>query len=76
MSHVSRKTCIQGFRPGLTQTGLYRQRVVKSLEISDLASRDCTIYVAEAKAQRGNCGADLCLCFLICKTGFLVMRLN
>ena len=43
------KTCLQGFLPGPTQTGLQPQKMVRS-EILDLGSRDCTICIAKIKA--------------------------
>ena len=39
------KTGLRGFRPGLTQTGLYSyRRWLKRLEISDLESRGIVLY--------------------------------
>ena len=45
------KTGLLGFRPGLTQTGLYNNR--RLLEASNFGFRkyrDCTIHVAKTKA--------------------------
>ena len=45
------KTCIRTFRPGPTQTGLYSHR--RWLEAGNFGfrkKRDCSIYVAKAKA--------------------------
>ena len=42
------KTCLWGFRPGLTQTGLYSLK--RGLKFGFRKCRDCTIYVAKTKA--------------------------
>ena len=43
------KTCLRGFRPGLTQTGQYSHR--RWIEAFGLRKkRDCTIDVAKTKA--------------------------
>ena len=57
------KTCLRGFLPVSTQTGLY------SLEISDFESRGVVrkpYYVVKTKVLI-SCAADLPLCFCICK---------
>ena len=67
------KTCLRGFRPGPTQTGLCSLR--RQLEAGNFGfrkKRDCTFGVAKTKALISFtvCGyrkADLRLCFRICK---------
>ena len=73
------KTCLRGFRPGLTQTWLYNHR--SWLEAGNFGfrkKRDCTIYVAKTKALI-SCmatAAELHLFFLhMQKVGFLMKPL-
>ena len=42
------KSCLRGFQPASTQTGLYNHR--RWIEALDLLLSDCTIYVAKTKA--------------------------
>ena len=45
------KTGLRGFRPGLTQTGLYNyRRCLEAYNFGCSKKRDCTIYVARTKA--------------------------
>ena len=44
------KTCLWGFQPGPTQTGLYgHRRLLETLKLGIREYRDCTIYVAKTK---------------------------
>ena len=60
------KTCLQGFQPGQTQTGLC---IAKRLETLDLKSRGILLR-SEIKCVDQLRAADLRLCFRICKFRF------
>ena len=44
------KTCLWGFQPGPTKTGLYIHRWLDASNFGFRQKRDCTIYVAKTKA--------------------------
>ena len=61
------KTCLRGFRPGRTQTGMYnRRRWLEASTFGFSKKRDCTIFVAKTKALI-SCASDLRLYFRISK---------
>ena len=60
------KTCLQGFRPGQTQTELSLIHSLTVQEISDLRSRGLYYFGSEHKGADqlcSYCAADLRLCF-------------
>ena len=45
------KTCLRGFRPGPTQTGLYdHRRLLEAYNFGFRKLRECTIFVAKTQA--------------------------
>ena len=73
------KTCLRGFRPGPTQTGLYsHRRWLKARNFVFTKYRDCTSYVAKTKALISFAVTAKLICALFShmqKAGFLTTRL-
>ena len=70
MSVVSGKTCLRGFRPGPTQTGLYSHKIFRGLKFWVKEVEGLYYPCSENKGTdqlRGYREADLCLCFRVCK---------
>ena len=70
------KSCLQGFQPGPTLTGLYsHRRWLEALNFGFRKQRDCTIYVVKTKALI-ICVVTLQLIFALVfaydKAGFLM----
>ena len=73
------KTCLPGFQPGLTKTGLYSHR--RRLQVCKFGfkkKRDSTSYEAKTKALISCVVTAQLICifvFTFKKAGFLMMRL-
>ena len=64
-----KKTCLWGFRPGTTQTGLCSHK--RRLEASNLEEVEGLYYsCSENRGADGYCTVDLLICFHICKNRF------
>ena len=60
------KTCLRGFRPGPTQTGLYsHRRWLKARNFVFMKYRDCTSYVAKTKALISFAVTAKLICVLV-----------
>ena len=60
------KTGLRGFRPGLTQTGLYSyRRWLEALNLGFNKKRGCTIRIAKTKALISNSVTAKMICVFV-----------
>ena len=65
------KTCLQGFRPGMTKTGLYgHRRWLETLNFRLRREIYFTACKAKTKVQMSCTTTGLHLCFRLCKSRF------